>query len=351
MKKSLIMMLLLVAALALGLAACGGSDAGPPDEGSGYEAEPGVIGDGSEESRYPEVREDEDGLVTIRFEDGIAEIIFNLEKWGDLNIGMTDLDEGPFPIETSSGRVVDAIVGKIVSVELFRGRDYLAPVVALLMEDGRVEYFIADPTIGQRANRYHSLGVLPWLEDITSFTYEPAGGEGEMTIYAWDSKGLKYDITLVNDLVNIFHSWGVWEFFIKDKYDNELKCAMVLTEDGEMDITIGRKIDNWSYETEQTYSGSYEVFLAENGEREAGLMDIDLERTWWIAELDGNSSAADQEYWDERMKITGTYYFWTEGDGYLNLDLRDGDALMHTGWRGEPVQSYNFWLTMFSGYG
>jgi len=149
-------------------------------------------------------------------------------------------------------------------------------------------------------------------------------------------------------LINIFHEDGVWEFFYNGDNGIELYLGMVLTEDGMMGLNVGSKLDDGpGYETEQTYSGSYEVFLALNGERDSGDMDIDLDCSWWLAELGDDADAADREYWDERMNLTGAYTFGTEGDGYLNLHLHAGDALMHTGWRGEPIEVYNFWQTMF----
>jgi len=347
MKKTLIIVLLLIAALVLGLAACGGGN-GSLGDISQYEPEPGEgidIDVGDDVPGNAIVREDEDGLVSVRVRDGSAEIYFYLDEWGDLNTGQDEFVEGPFQIVTLSGAVVDAMVGKISALDMTGGAEFLVPSVALLTEHGRVEYLMADPAVGWQENEYRSFGVLPWLKDIASFSYEETFNfDGDKTIYVWDSKGYQYNVSQVCRLINIFHEDGVWEFFYTNVNDYELSLGMVLTEDGSMDLSIGSRFGD---EPEQTYTGSYEVFLALNGERDSGNMDIDLDCSWWVAELGDDADTADREYWDERMNLTGTYTFGTEGDGYLNLYLHAGDALMYTYWRGEPIEAYYFWQTMF----
>jgi len=355
MKRSIIIILvLLTAALGLGLAACG-SGGGTGSLGEIAQYEPDSVNEqadnavgGSSESSGSMVREDEEDLVSVRIEGGGAEISFNLERWSRINTGSDKLSEGPFQIVTMSSGVADAVVGKVAALDLHGGRDYIAPAVALLTEDGRVEFFLADPSVGTWENEYRSYGVLPWLKNIESLTYEKMDGISEKTIYAWDSKGLKYDISLVGNLTNIFYSGGAWEFFYPNEYGTELYLGMVLSEDGAMDLVLGMEsFDGSGYEADQRYSGTYEVFLAENGNRQSGTMDVDLECTWWLAELGENPDPADKAIWDERMHINATYSFSAIGDGYLNMFLKDGQALMYTDWHGTPITKYNFWQTIF----
>ena len=349
MKKHLI--LLLAAMLAIGVAACGSEDKSLGEitaytpEAEDFEE----IDVGDEVPGNAIVRTDDDGLVSVRVKDGSAEIYFHLEEWGDLNSGQDGFTEGPFQIVTMSGAAVDAMVGKISALDMSGGQEKMFPSVALLTEHGRVEYLLADPSVGWQENEYMSFGVLPWLKDIESFSFNDQGlGYGETTIYAWDKEGYQYDIARVCRLVNIFNENGIWEFFYTNDSGVELYLGMALTEGGTMDLVLGSAFgDEPGFETEQTYSGAYEVFLASNGERNAGEMDVNLDCTWWIAELDENTAEIDMIYWDERMNIEGTYTFRTQGDGYLNLSMWSGDALMHTGWRGEPITEYNFWQTMF----
>ena len=346
MKKSLIIMLFLAAVLALGLAACGDRGDGSIGDVSQHEPEYEDIDVGDEVPGNFLIREDEEGLVTVRVGQGSADIYFNLDLW-NLDTGQDEYTAGPFQIVTRSGAAVDAMVGKIHDSEPQEYRNLDLPAVAILTEHGRVEYFLADPAVGWQENEYKTYGVLPWLKDIESFTFEELYGDA-MTIYAWDAAGLKYDIGLVRDLTNVFNEIGVWEFFTTNEYGVEMYLGMMLTEEGTMDLVLGQRYgDEPVFETDQMYSGTYEVFLAENGPRGYGQMDIRLDCTWWIAELDENTAGADRAYWDERMNIAGTYTFWTEGDGYLHLHLIEGDALMHMGWRGEPIETYNFWQTIF----
>jgi len=342
--KRTVFIFLLTAALALGLADCGGG--GSLGEVTQHAPAPESADAGGDASGGVLIREDEDGLVAVRIEEGDAEISFDIERWGELNTGQDQFGEGPFPIETLSGNVKDAVVGKVESMDFYNYWDIVTPAAALLTEDGRVEYIMADPYEGWQEDRYISHGILPWLTDIVSLEY--GYKEGNRTIYAFDSTGNQYDISLVNFLVNVFDEDGMWEFFTPSDWGGELYCGVMLNEDGSMFMVIGNKFEGGDvYETEQTYDGTYEVFLSENSGTGVGVMDIDLTLTWWTAEMGEGAEAEDYEYWEERQTIAGPYSFSATGDGFLNLRLMYGDALMHTGWRGEPIESYNFWQTTF----
>jgi len=351
MKKSFFIILLLAVALVFTLAACGDKgEAGSLGNASQYE--PGTVDAGGETpgGETPGdflTREDEEGLAAVRVGGGSAEISFNLEKWGHLNTGQDEFSEGPYRIVSQSGAIVDAIVGKVEAIDLYSGRGMLIPTVALLTEHGRVEYFMADPAMGWQENEFVSFGVLPWLKDIESFTYEKSAiGDEPMSIFAWDSQGYKYNISLVANLINVFHSDSVWEHYWMDNDANVFCLGMTMTESGGMDLIIGWE-NGEVFETQQTYSGTYEVRLAENSGTECGAIAVDLGCTWWIAELDEVSAEEDLAFRDERMNIEGSFYMWTDGYGYLNLYNMYGDVLAYTSWLGDPIIEYSFWQTVF----
>ena len=346
MKKSFIIILLLAVTLVFTLAACG-DRGGSGSLGDVSQYEPETLDAGDETPGGFLTREDEEGLVTVRVGGGSAEIFFNLERWGDLNTGQDEFTEGPFQIVSRSGAVVDAIVGKVEAIDLYSGLDMPVPTVALLTEHGRVEYFMADPSVGWRENEYLSFGVLPWLKDIESFTYEKSViGDEPISIFAWDSEGYKYNISLVAHLINIFHPDSVWEHYWMDNDANVNYLGMTMTESGTMDLVLGWE-NGEIIETEQTYSGTYEVMLAENSGTESGAIAVNLDCTWWIAELGEGASEQDLAFWDERMNIEGSFYMWADGDGYLNLYNMYGDVLAYTGWLGDPIIEYSFWQTVF----
>jgi len=305
-------------------------------------------------------RQDEEGLVFVYIENGAAEVRLDIDRWEALfditgslepeQSYISDfLNDGPFPVAGVSDRIKDACVGYVQALDIYDYTVYSTPAVVLLMENGTVEYFMADPFISDGPGEYYSYGKMPWLEDIVKLTYEAeTDGYGNMTIYAWDSEGFKYNISLVGHLVNIFHEGGIWEFFLTDEWGDGLQCGMNLSEDGNVWVTVSRNFaGDADYLLEQTYEGRYEVFLAESGDRVSGTIDFDLGLTWWIAEIGDSPDPADISYWDERQRLVGTYSFQAYGDGYLNLYLMYGDALMHYGWRGDSILSYSFWHTLF----
>ena len=164
-----------------------------------------------EEEEEPDsilVRQDEEGLVSVRIEDGKAEVLFDLDRWETLynisdriDTSFYDPDllrEGPFRIEGLSGRVRDACIGKVKMLDHKHYENFTVPSVVLLMEDGTLEYFLADPYIGDYEWVFYSQGRLPWLKDIVSLAYGQDGdGFGDMTIFAWDSQGMLFDIRRV----------------------------------------------------------------------------------------------------------------------------------------------------------
>lgn len=99
-----------------------------------------------------QIFEDADGLVSVRIEDGRAELTYNLAQWDALH-GLSALyseepfEEGPFAIVTEGERVAEACVGRVETLDEW-GWDYdefVTPAVVLLMDDGTVECAVAAP--------------------------------------------------------------------------------------------------------------------------------------------------------------------------------------------------------------
>jgi len=356
MKRSLKLLLIFVMVLAIGLSACGSKESGSlgdltqhpaPSEDTGSDP-----GDEADSGAYRV--QDEFGLVFVYIDDGAAEVVLDSDLWKEMfniveNLGPDSayaadfIYDGPFPVEVTSGRVKDAIVGYVEGLDLY-GPDYLAtPTVALLMEDGTVEYFLANPFIGDGEGIFHSNGKLPWFSDIVSLSYaEGTDGYGAMTIYAENSVGLKFNIQYVTGLTDIFKY--SWDCRIQDGQGNEHYGIIFFTEDYEVEFSSGIKFEDDEYtEITEMYTGTYNVFLNPYGDIEFTEMDFDLNLDWWIAELGDGADEADLAYWEERQNLVGTYGFrYIADSGVLYFWLNHGDALMETGWRGDPIEEYYF---------
>lgn len=150
------------------------------------------------------VRTDADGLVSIEIKNGEALLTYHLDRWNvkygiyNQDFGAYDkswMKEGPFPVQTHSGTVVDACIGQIEEFGNIGWGEVLCPTVILLMDDGSLEQFIADPFIGEDTDLLYTFRKLNWIDEVDILTYEKEkDGIGENTIYATDKKGLRYDL-------------------------------------------------------------------------------------------------------------------------------------------------------------
>jgi len=351
-------LIIAVIALCFALAACGGKESVSLGDIDQYQPGTEDIDVGDEVPGNILVRQDEFGLVTVYIENGSAEVMLDSDLWKKMfnieeNMGpeaayaVDFISDGPWPVEGLSGRVSDAVVGYVEGIDYYTA-DFLAtPTVALLMEDGTVEYFLASPFVADGPGEYHSNGRLPWITDVISLSFDyQVDGYGAMTIYAEKADGNKYDIQYVTGLTNIFD--GVWECFMPDEWGGEYYCNISFTEDYKVELNVGDNYDG-SYEIFEQYSGMYDVYLEALGDGSGeALMYFTMFLDWWIAELGEDPDEDDLEYWYNRQDLIGEYYFYFNKEDFtFNLYLSKGDALMYTGWRGEPIKGYSFWQTSF----
>jgi|GEM_PF-1823527 len=355
MKKQMVKIMAMIAAVLLlaMLTGCGGNTPAPggADPGKSGVAETPSASQGEEgragapEASPPEggaqdqgvlVRSDPDGLAEVRIEGGRAELTFALELWEELYdiTGAYDgmetenarfLREGPFAVKSSSGkRIKDVCIGIVEALnDRIYGFDDLA--LALLLEDGTVEYCPVRPYPWQGMGDwvYYGWGKLPWIENIASLLYEPDGeGIGEMTIYAADKDGLCYDIRTLCRALTVFDCDWVYE--IGPSYSgDDIDCIhLTLLADGRVFMTEGLLYygDCWKF-----YEGKYTV------------------------DLTGGKPVIAFELWDEweehdfrtPPELKGEYFF-TAGYDTLTLYLAEGDPLQYS-WDNTPVMTYPFW--------
>lgn len=300
----------------------------------------------------PLIREDDEGLVQVSIKNGEATISFNLERWDamhDIYSIASEYDfperlaEGPFPIGNLSGMVKDACVGKVAALDSIEYGNFILPSVMLLMEDGRVEWALANPftrLIGDvPGDTLYSIGTLPWLKDIVSFAYESeVDGTGDMTIYAVDSRGLRYDVRIPYGFIDMIDAQLLHRVELGE---GEETAAYILSltlsvAEGNKGAVILDKLWEDADSLSEAYVGTYEITLAENAPdgRRPGLITFDL-KTHLI------SWAGDDEDISS-YDIRGTY-FAERGENLLALYLSDGDPL-HTDQYNQPIDYYEFRL-------
>jgi len=277
------------------------------------------------------VRWDEEELVMIRIINGEPELTFAFDRWAELHDLFNYIEKNyPYvevpvygnPIIGPSGRltnVKDACVGKIEALDSAKHDGFIIPSVILLMEDGTIEWVLADPFVGMQ----FSYGKLPWLNNIVSLSYEQeSDGRGDMTIYATDADGLRYDVRIPCGLYDIFEDDWYCELSAGENYG----IFLSFEENGGVTLMKG-----WlQSEAAAIYNGTYTVSLSENvpeAER-PGMISFDL--------------SLDFSDYDFPEKIQGMYYISASWGISMELYLSGGDTL-HDGMAG-----YTF-LHMHSG--
>ena len=286
------------------------------------------------------MRTDTDGLVQVRIANGEAFLAFDWTRWDELycaydlvkeyvydpertfRFDEEEIQGKFFPIADLSGKVVDACIGQVVALDTMKYPSFVTPTVILLLEDGSLEWMLADPFAPTNAeillDEYYSMGHLPWVKNITALSYESDNeGLGTMTIFATDAAGARYD---VRDPCFLTHTFsGVWyTTLIPGETDPPVNGYLRLHPDGSADYKIGYE----NSELLETWLGTYTVILGEGQELPPGTIAFDF--------------SLDQRYFDDigheglPAQIQGSYRFTIDMNSNFTLYLNDGDLLCPT---------------------
>jgi len=278
------------------------------------------------------IRRDSEGLVELRIKNGAAELSFDLDKWENLyhiNTAVAEiqpgrtLKSGPFSVAGLSGRVKDARIGKVAALDAY-AEEITMPAVLLLMEDGGLEWFRANPFMPE----FVSFGKVPWLKDIVSLSYENDGA-GEMTIFAKNKSGFRYDVRTFCSLMSVFKDEWVYE--IGPGHDGDKHCIFIsFSEDGKLSFRKGLLKMGDAY---LFYAGKYTVSNIGN----KPVLALELWDEW---ELDMSNPD-----FSSPPLLSGKYFFKSDGV-YLTLDLAEGDPMNSSD--DKPVKEYRFWQPSMS---
>jgi len=114
--------------------------------------------------------------------------------------------EGEIAVNGLRGKVKAVAIGKLPAVDWNMFCEFVCPAVFLLMEDGPVEWFLANP-LSYGWDAYDSRGAVPWLTEVVSPAFESDGeGFGDMTVYAADSRGVRFDLRPLCNSMMLFNT-------------------------------------------------------------------------------------------------------------------------------------------------
>lgn len=316
--------------LLLALAGCGEKkppEPLPPDPNGGEDPAPTKL-----------VRADEDGLLQIIIEDGHASILYDLERWDELHniydvdtefFNVDNLADGPYPIGVEAGRVKDACIGKVERMD-FSAYDFTLPVVVLMMEDGAIEWFYADPYMAEDNKGYgeeydvwenfQSSRLLAKVEG--TFSYEPDNeGIGNKTIYVTKEQGLKSDFYYLWLETMVFSS--SWACELNDEWP--IYGNFNFEDNGYFYFDVGEGEDSYPVvqSVYENWEGNAEIITAVDQDYPLGTFVFDMWVTWWIDEcVEGD---CDNE---KLARVSGSYRIDVVGsDGSITLYYNEGDDL------------------------
>ena len=280
------------------------------------------------------IREDPDEMVRIKIKDGKAELTFDLDRWNARfsiysYIEKDALSEGPYPIATKQGSIIDACIG---CVKGNAPDEWLASsqlTALFLMADGTVEYMFISPSgFLYYEGIAQTYSALHWLRDIVSLSLENEGTElFDNTIYAIDKHGVRYDTNIPIALRTI--GLGLWRADISTEYNAELlfrdesRCILMFSlSDESLDTHIG-------------YEGNYEIVMDNSDGSISGMMRFtNLHKSWTM----GDAGIFD----NLPQEINGAYTMTIDNreTNTFDLKLADGDRLFNLS-RVRPL-SYSF---------
>lgn len=292
-----------------------------PDTTEQAETEPVLTESG------PIERQDVDGLATVRIENGKATLAYHVDKWDEM-FQIRSIEsrfeepllypEGPFPIETIQGNVIDACLGFVdYSVDSLEGQPYPDLTIALIMDDGAVEYLYGDPATYYDVTEVYSFDRIPYLQFISALSYENDGeGIGSQTIYAIDEGHQRFDIRI--PMLAQYYEGIFWETTLTEGDENydPVRGFLSLDGAGRVEYIIGANPNLKDAE----YFGTYRIILGENDPSgKPGSLVLDMTLDDYYKNEDGSS--------DLPAQITGTYFVGLDENFELNLWLSDGDSL------------------------
>ncbi|NLK88588.1 MAG: hypothetical protein GX276_00380 [Clostridiaceae bacterium] len=279
---------------------------------------------------------DENGMVTVRISNGEIGLAFNPKKWPDrpekLGWKIITTPEGNqqtrfFPVKGFSGTVKAVCIGQMpgFAASYAEAWGIAVPIAVFLMEDGSLEWLWADPSwyMGGPSEgedeAIHSMGKIPWLENIVSLSYESTrdGSSEEKSIFAQDSAGVRYDLKHPCNFQSVFY--GVWRCNLRT--EDNYSAYLYFENHDEVKLEKG-----WLGTKTEIYVGKYQLYLAEDGLQgaRAGNIGFDLTLDWSIQEGEG--------LMDVPRTIRGTYLVEFEWRGVrpgFDFYLSSGDNL-HT---------------------
>lgn len=300
-------------------------------------------------------RQDEEGLVEISVDDGLASIYFNLDRWDEL-YGIYDADpdyynvegmqEGPFPILVESGLVKDAVIGKVQLLD-YSCYEFSLPVVVLLMDNGSLEWIYADPYMTvdysylggeyQDYENFLSNGKISRVDDYTHFFYESdKEGIGDKNIYVTNINGDVFDFYYLWMETKLYGGTWICELWPPtDWSEYSLNAYMIFEEDGSFYYDIGEGFPYGEAEIYlENWGGTAELVTSLDQDYPLGTLLYDIEITWWMVEGD----LIDDDL-DLSMHLKGSYRIFVDSDGSLGFSHKDGDDIYQVN---RDIKKFNF---------
>lgn len=272
--------------------------------------------------RQKGVIQDPEGWILVRLEEGQAFLAFDPDNWPDESGIDKNLSEPVFGrVDGLKGKPVSACAGRMFGLnESLDDEGYpMMPVVVFLMEDGSLEWLLADPSWHQSLSErgpndlVFSRGLIPWVQDVVKLSLEETGeGVGGMqTIYAKDSAGLRYDLSLPLNFQPL--TYATWTL-MPEEDDPEGWAYLGFNEAGEATLMTGSE-----YEALDTHRGTYRLYLAADGAqgKSAGTLELDL----LLAEDTPVVRSA------ARPKVQGSFFAGIDWQNDLWLYPAEGDPL------------------------
>ena len=280
------------------------------------------------------VRTDAEGIVSVAVENGEASIHFDRERWNEargLSYGEDvffipdTMPDAFYPIRVESGGVVDACIAQLPALEPdLPADDFVLPVVVLLMNDGSIEWFYANPNgvfvpDGEMETNYivTTYGKLPYKDDFKSLSYEAIGeGHGESTIYITNAFGIRYDFLYLYLEEQL--QYGIW---VCEFLDGSASGYLTIGDNGDVLFRVGKGDSTGIFleETFEIWEGTASFIKSPGQYLPLGMLDFDMKLT--VSNYDDGRKLPTEMHGSYRAEITLTQ------DGKLKLYHNDGDEL------------------------